>query len=70
MCNDYRVYASIEDIASDFGDELKIKLNYSAEVFPGYTGLAIAERELRAMRWASRARRSARKRPAAQAQAD
>lgn len=51
MCNDYRVHLDIADIASDFGAELKIKINYSAEVFPGRPGLVVAGGELKAMSW-------------------
>lgn len=53
------MHADPAQIAIDTGSQLKIRLNFSAEVFPGYTGLVVAEGELRAMTWGfPRAQRS------------
>lgn len=51
MCNDYRMNKSLGVLAVDTGSHLKIQLNFSAEVFPGRTGVVIAQNELRAMTW-------------------
>lgn len=47
MCNLYRMTKATAEIARLFGARAGEGANFAAEVYPGYPGLVIAEREVR-----------------------
>lgn len=51
MCNLYRLTTPKEAIARLFGAGLDSGANFAEEVYPGYSGLVIAEGKARAMTW-------------------
>lgn len=52
MCNLYRMTKNASEVAAWFGAvEGAGGANFAAEVYPGYTGLVVAERAVRAMTW-------------------
>lgn len=51
MCNLYRMTKAPAEIARLFGARAGEGANFAAEVYPGYPGLVIAEREVRVMTW-------------------
>ena len=51
MCNLYRLSGSTSEIASLFDVTADSGVNVPGEVYPGYPGLVVAEKELRAMAW-------------------
>lgn len=60
MCNLYRMTKAPAEIARLFGARSTEGANFAAEVYPGYPGLVVAEREARvaprAFRSSSKAR--------------
>lgn len=52
MCNLYRMTRSTAEIAHLFAaDEMATGTNFADEVYPGYPGVVVADRGLRAMNW-------------------
>ena len=51
MCNLYRMTKAPAEIARLFGARSAAGANFAAEVYPGYPGLVVAERETRVMTW-------------------
>jgi hypothetical protein len=51
MCNLYRMTKAPAEIARLFGARAGEGANFAAEVYPGYPGLVVAEREVRVMTW-------------------
>lgn len=51
MCNLYRMTAKEAEVARLFGAAFTPGANHAAEVWPGYTGLVVAEGEMRTMSW-------------------
>jgi len=52
MCNLYRMTKNASEVAAWFGAvEAAGGANFAAEVYPGYTGLVVAEGAVRAMTW-------------------
>ena len=51
MCNLYRMTKGTQEVAQLFNVEGDLTANYAAEVYPGTTGLVIAEGQARAMHW-------------------
>jgi putative SOS response-associated peptidase YedK len=51
MCNLYRMTKAPAEIARLFGARAGEGANFSAEVYPGYPGLVVAEGEARVMTW-------------------
>lgn len=52
MCNLYRMTKNASEVAAWFGAvENAGGANFAAEVYPGYTGLVVAEGAVRAMTW-------------------
>ena len=51
MCNLYKLRRSAEEIAHLFGASARPGANFADEVYPGYSGLVVAEGEARAMTW-------------------
>lgn len=51
MCNLYRLDRSSDEVAAFFRAQSGGPLNASAEVYPGYTGLVVADGIVRAMTW-------------------
>ena len=51
MCNLYRMTAPREAVAHMFGAVPDQGANYAEEVYPGYSGLVVAEGRARAMTW-------------------
>lgn len=51
MCNLYRMNKAAAEIAEIFGVSDKPGVNFAHEVYPGYTGLVIANGQLQTMTW-------------------
>lgn len=51
MCNLYRMTSPREAVSSLFRTDVDHSANYAAEVYPGYSGLVIAEGRAQAMAW-------------------
>ena len=51
MCNLYRMTRAQAEIANLFAADCGANLNAAAEIYPGYPGLVVADRALRAMVW-------------------
>jgi len=52
MCNLYRMTKNVSEVAAWFAAvEGEQATNFAAEVYPGYTGLVVAEGAVRAMTW-------------------
>ena len=52
MCNLYRMTKNVSEVAAWFAAvEGAGGANFAAEVYPGYTGLVVAQGEVRAMTW-------------------
>jgi putative SOS response-associated peptidase YedK len=51
ICNLYRMKGRLEEAAALFGAKPDPGANFSEEVYPGYSGLVIAEGAARAMTW-------------------
>jgi putative SOS response-associated peptidase YedK len=51
MCNLYRMTKGVDEIARLFAVEADSGANFAEEVYPGYPGLVVAERRVRAMSW-------------------
>jgi putative SOS response-associated peptidase YedK len=52
MCNLYRMTKNVSEVAAWFNAiEGAGGANFAAEVYPGYTGLVVAQGEVRAMTW-------------------
>jgi putative SOS response-associated peptidase YedK len=52
MCNLYRMTKNVSEVAAWFAAvEGEQAANFAAEVYPGYTGLVVAEGAVRAMTW-------------------
>lgn len=51
MCNLYRMTRGADEIAGLFGAAVGPGANFAAEVYPGYSGLVVAEGQARAMTW-------------------
>jgi putative SOS response-associated peptidase YedK len=52
MCNLYRMTKNVSEVAAWFGAAGQAEgANFAAEVYPGYTGLVVAEGAVRAMTW-------------------
>ena len=51
MCNLYRMTRAQAEIANLFAADCGANLTAAAEIYPGYPGLVVADRALRAMVW-------------------
>ncbi len=51
MCNLYRMTRGVDEIAGLFKVVAGPGANFAAEVYPGYSGLVVAEGQARAMTW-------------------
>lgn len=51
MCNLYRMRRTVDEVANLFGARSNPGLNHAEEVYPGYSGLVVAQGEVRAMTW-------------------
>jgi len=51
MCNLYRLNGNVAEIANLFGATASPGVNVAEEVYPGYSGLVVAEGGARAMTW-------------------
>lgn len=51
MCNLYRLHSPAQAVATLFDARVDEGLNAASEVYPGYTGLVIADGRVRAMTW-------------------
>jgi putative SOS response-associated peptidase YedK len=52
MCNLYRMTKNASEVAAWFDAvDAAAGVNFAAEVYPGYTGLVVAEGQVRAMTW-------------------
>ncbi len=51
MCNLYRMTRGVDEIARLFQVESVHGANFSADVYPGYTGLVVADGRVRSMNW-------------------
>ncbi len=51
MCNLYRMTKGTQEVARIFAVEPDLSANYGTEVYPGYSGLVVAEGRARAMSW-------------------
>jgi putative SOS response-associated peptidase YedK len=49
MCNLYRLNKASAEIAKTFGAQDKPGVNFTYEVYPGYTGLVIANGQIQSM---------------------
>ena len=51
MCNNYRMKRAAAEIADLFGVRADAGANHAADVYPGYTGLVVADGMARTMTW-------------------
>lgn len=51
MCNLYRMTKGADEVAGLFRVQTSDGANFAAEVYPGYTGVVVAEKQLRPMVW-------------------
>lgn len=51
MCNLYRMTKGVAEIARLFDAVPEVGANYAEEIYPGYTGLVVAEGRARVMTW-------------------
>ncbi len=51
MCNLYKLRRTVEEVAQLFRVEPAAGANVAAELYPGYSGLVVAEGRVRAMTW-------------------
>lgn len=51
MCNLYRLRQTIEEVARTFAVTAENGANFAADVYPGYSGLVVAQGHIRVMNW-------------------
>lgn len=51
MCNLYRLRETVDEVARTFSATAENGANFAADVYPGYSGLVVAEGHIRVMNW-------------------